>query len=111
MSLRDLFKERPGTASPRQIDDFFWRMFQALRVTVSNKLTSEQLLELSTLTECDQDRAIDIMTEKDMSEQLIVPPSWRYMVKCEACGCERPLPVKEESVKECGWCNVFKRSQ
>jgi len=42
MGLKDLFKDRGNTASPRQVDDFFWRMFQALRVTVSNGLTGDQ---------------------------------------------------------------------
>jgi len=106
-SIRDLIK-KPDYVPPRPVNDFFWKMFETLRLSAINNLTKEQVKELGSLTQSDQDVALDLMAEKEMVSLRIVPPSWRYMVWCEACKNYRPLPVKRSTVSECGWCVALK---
>jgi len=103
--LKDLIEERGFVSNT---DTKFIRVFNAFKIKVVNSLSHKRLEELKSLTESDQDIALEIMTEKVMTYQKVVPPSYRFMVWCEACGCERPLPVQEKKVLECCWCQVFK---
>lgn len=106
-TLKELI-ENSDSPSPRATDDFFWRLFQSYRVKVVAWLTSEQKKEILTLPEADAEKAVDIIAEKQFLFEHIVPPTYRYMVMCKACGTHRPLPVKRSEVDECAWCHVLK---
>lgn len=108
MTLKKLLAENDNPF-PAGTDDFFMRMFRAFRIKALDSLTSRQMAEMGTLTESEQDMCIDIMAEKKMVQIKVVPPSHRYMVFCESCRTERPLPNKKESVEECTWCTVLKK--
>lgn len=108
MSLKKLLKENADNPRARVAEDLFWKMFQVYRLKITDKLLPRQIQELSTLTETEQDECIDIMAEKLMAVDKIVPPSWRYMVFCKNCKDFRPMPKKFLEVLECPWCNFLR---